>query len=105
MPSMIFTSPPEDLTTLQADIAASYRADETQVVKRLLDAAHFSIEQLDNIAARARALVVEVRKRRIGKGVSTRSCTNMSFQVRKVWCSCVLPKPCFASPMPKPPTV
>ena len=68
MPSMIFTSPPEDLTTLQADIAASYRADETQVVKRLLDAAHFSIEQLDNIAARARALVVEVRKRRIGKG-------------------------------------
>ena len=68
MPAMIFTSPPEDLAPLQADIAAHFRADETQVVKRLLDAAHFSIEQLDNIAERARALVVEVRKRRIGKG-------------------------------------
>ena len=68
MSSMIFGSPLNDLDPLQAEIAAHYRADETQVVQHLLDVAHFSIEQLERIAERARTLVVEVRKRRIGKG-------------------------------------
>ncbi len=51
-----------------AAIAALYRADETMVVERLLAELALPADQLDRIAERARALVVEVRRQRVGKG-------------------------------------
>ena len=58
------SSPPE----LRATLAARYREDETTAVERILAAAELSSEMRDRIAERARGLVVEVRRQRLGKG-------------------------------------
>jgi RHH-type proline utilization regulon transcriptional repressor/proline dehydrogenase/delta 1-pyrroline-5-carboxylate dehydrogenase len=65
---MIFDSPLPERGPTRDAIAAWHRRDETEVVDRLLDAAHLEEETLDRIAQRARGLVSEVRKHRIGKG-------------------------------------
>jgi len=49
-------------------LADYYRADETQVVNELIAAAQLAPDKLDRIAERARKLVTEVRKSRLGKG-------------------------------------
>ncbi|MCK5362190.1 MAG: proline dehydrogenase family protein, partial [Gammaproteobacteria bacterium] len=65
---MIFGYPPPQRDRLRAEIADWHRRDETQVVETLLDAAHLGQASLDRIAERARTLVGEVRRHRIGKG-------------------------------------
>ncbi len=58
--------PPAD--PLRDQVRADYRADETEIVQRLLDEAQMPHESLDRVAARARALVLEVRRRGDGQG-------------------------------------
>ncbi len=65
---MIFDSPPPERDRLRGEIANWHRRDETQVVETLLDAARLEQASLDRIAERARALVGEVRRHRVGKG-------------------------------------
>ena len=65
---MIFDKPLPQRDGLRGEIAQWHRRDETEVVERLLDAAHLDRDSLDRIAERARALVGEVRRHRIGKG-------------------------------------
>ena len=65
---MIFDNPPPQRDRLRGEIANWHRRDEAEVIETLLDAAHLDRESLDRIAARARALVGEVRSQRIGKG-------------------------------------
>ncbi len=48
--------------------AAHYRADETGIVEMLLGQAELPAEMQDRIAARARKLVEEVRRNRVGQG-------------------------------------
>ena len=66
--SFVLRDPPAPPTPLRAAILSSYREDETAVVERLLAAAEFAPDALDRIAERARRLVVEVRRQRLGKG-------------------------------------
>ncbi len=47
---------------------ADYRADETEIVERLLTAAELPADLQDRIASRARGLVEAVRRNRIGQG-------------------------------------
>jgi RHH-type proline utilization regulon transcriptional repressor/proline dehydrogenase/delta 1-pyrroline-5-carboxylate dehydrogenase len=65
---VIFDQPLPERDGLRAAIASWHRRDEAQVVEALLDAAHLDRDALDRIAERARALVREVRRNRIGKG-------------------------------------
>ncbi len=65
---MIFGSPPPQHDRLRAEIADWHRRDETQAVETLLDAAHLEQASLDRIAERARTLVGDVRRHRLGKG-------------------------------------
>ena len=65
---MLFDSPLPRRDRLRSEIANWHRRDEARVVETLLDAAHLDRKSLDRIAARARALVGEVRRQRIGKG-------------------------------------
>jgi RHH-type proline utilization regulon transcriptional repressor/proline dehydrogenase/delta 1-pyrroline-5-carboxylate dehydrogenase len=65
---MIFDSPLPKRDPTREAIAGWHRRDEAEVVDRLLDAAHFDRDSLERIADRARGLVNEVRKHRIGKG-------------------------------------
>ena len=53
---------------LRKAVRDAYRRDETEVVRRLADEAQLPAEALDRIAARARALVQEVRQSRLGRG-------------------------------------
>lgn len=53
---------------LRTAIHDAYRADEAQAVRRLLGEAELPHDALDRIAERARALVGEVRRSRIGQG-------------------------------------
>jgi len=57
-----------EVDPLRQKLCASYRADETTVVRDLLDRLAVSHESQDRIAERARQLVVEVRRRRMGQG-------------------------------------
>ncbi|HEV3177780.1 MAG TPA: proline dehydrogenase family protein, partial [Stellaceae bacterium] len=66
--SFVYREAPAPLPPLRAAILAAYREDETAVVERLLAAAEFPPDALDRIAERARGLVVEVRRQRLGKG-------------------------------------
>ena len=50
------------------DIADWYRRDETEVVDTLLDAAQLDGQALARVDTRARKLVTEVRRHRVGKG-------------------------------------
>ncbi|MDX2313122.1 MAG: proline dehydrogenase family protein, partial [Gammaproteobacteria bacterium] len=65
---MIFDTPLPQRDRSRSEIADWHRRDETDVVEALLDAAHLDRKSLDRIDARARTLVGEVRKQRIGKG-------------------------------------
>jgi RHH-type proline utilization regulon transcriptional repressor/proline dehydrogenase/delta 1-pyrroline-5-carboxylate dehydrogenase len=53
---------------LRTAIHEAYRVDETEAVKRLLDEVELPHDALDRIAERARKLVGEVRRSRIGQG-------------------------------------
>jgi RHH-type proline utilization regulon transcriptional repressor/proline dehydrogenase/delta 1-pyrroline-5-carboxylate dehydrogenase len=65
---VIFDTPLPQRDRSRSEIADWHRRDETDVVEALLDAAHLDRKSLDRIDARARTLVGEVRKQRIGKG-------------------------------------
>ncbi len=66
--SFVYLEPPAEPTPLRAALVAHYRDDETAAVERTLAIADLPAETLDRIAERARALVVEVRRQRLGKG-------------------------------------
>src|SRR5262249_12987152 len=66
--SFVYRETPAPPTPLRAATLSAYREDETVVVERLLVAADFAPDALDRIAERARRLVVEVRRQRLGKG-------------------------------------
>jgi RHH-type proline utilization regulon transcriptional repressor/proline dehydrogenase/delta 1-pyrroline-5-carboxylate dehydrogenase len=66
--SFVYRDTPLPPSPLRAAILRAYREDETAVVERLLAAADFAPDALDRIAERARGLVVEVRRQRLGKG-------------------------------------
>jgi delta-1-pyrroline-5-carboxylate dehydrogenase (PutA C-terminal domain) len=59
---------PEDPGAQRHALRAAYRADETSIVTRLLEEIVFSSESLERIAQRARHLVAEVRRQRVGQG-------------------------------------
>ena len=67
-PTMIFSTaiPPGD--ERWRALSALYRADESAVVERLVAELQLPADQLDRTAERARTLVVEVRRLRIGQG-------------------------------------
>ena len=65
---MIFREPPAELGPAWSALAANYRADEAAVDERLLAELELAPETLDRIAERARGLVAEVRRRRLGRG-------------------------------------
>ncbi len=66
--SFVYPEPPPEPTPLRAALVAHYRDDETAAVERTLAIADLPSETLDRIAERARALVVKVRRQRLGKG-------------------------------------
>ncbi|KLN60621.1 integrase [Kiloniella spongiae] len=55
-------------TPLMTALRLAYRMDETQAVTDLVNALDLSSDALDRISARARDLVKEVRKSRVGQG-------------------------------------
>ena len=64
---MIFA--PDDVPPgLSPALTAAYRADETDVLNRLLAASALPSDAVDRIAERARALVRAVRARRVRMG-------------------------------------
>ena len=65
---MLFAMPPASVNAIREELRAAYRADETEVVNRLLEDLRLPASSLDRIAERARALVVQVRKQRTGTG-------------------------------------
>ena len=65
---MIFSKSSINTDPVFTRLADYYRADETQVVNELIAAAQLAPDKLDRIAERARKLVTEVRKSRLGKG-------------------------------------
>jgi RHH-type proline utilization regulon transcriptional repressor/proline dehydrogenase/delta 1-pyrroline-5-carboxylate dehydrogenase len=65
---MIFSTPFPPADARWRALSALYRADESAVVERLVAELALPSEQLDRIAERARALVAEVRRQRIGQG-------------------------------------
>ncbi len=65
---MIFAHEPPAETPPRAAISALYRKDETACLQALLAELDLADEQLAGIDARARSLVAEVRRRRIGEG-------------------------------------
>ncbi len=65
---MIFASPPPERDPLRQAISALTRADETQVVERLIQEAAMAPELARRIEGRARQLVSEVRRGRQGQG-------------------------------------
>lgn len=66
--TLIFQDPLAEPTSLRSRLRATYRADETAIVELLLAAADLPADMQDRIAAKARKLVDEVRKNRIGAG-------------------------------------
>ena len=57
-----------DVDPLRAALRADIRAEETGIVRRLAAEAAFSESARERVAARARALVEEVRRARVGNG-------------------------------------
>jgi RHH-type proline utilization regulon transcriptional repressor/proline dehydrogenase/delta 1-pyrroline-5-carboxylate dehydrogenase len=68
MGPFVFDEPPPASRGARVRIAPLYRADETQVDETLLAEAALTPEQQREVARQARALVQEVRKRRVGAG-------------------------------------
>src|SRR5205823_12243925 len=65
---MIFTGPVPPADSLRARVRKAYRADESEVVEHLLNAAELPPEMLERIARRAADLVGRVRAARVGQG-------------------------------------
>ena len=65
---MIIDSALADVDPLRRALRNNIRVDETEIVRRLADEAELSPDARERIAERARALVEEVRRARIGKG-------------------------------------
>ena len=65
---MIFSDPSPDRDATRAAVAAHYRRDESTVVESLLAGLDFDREHRARIERRAEALVLEVRRRRVGTG-------------------------------------
>ena len=65
---MLFRTPLPQVSSLRAAVRAAYRADETDVVKQLVDEAQLPHVALDRIAERARGLVAAVRRKSHGQG-------------------------------------
>ena len=57
-----------DVDPLRAALRADIRADETEIVRRLATEAALPEDARERVARRARALVEEVRRARVGKG-------------------------------------
>lgn len=66
--TMIFAAASPEPSPLRQRLRAHYRADETGIVEMLLGQAELPAETQDRIAARARKLVEEVRRNRVGQG-------------------------------------
>ncbi|WP_374650144.1 bifunctional proline dehydrogenase/L-glutamate gamma-semialdehyde dehydrogenase PutA [Dongia sp.] len=66
--TMIIPAPSTEPSPLRQRLRAHYRADETGIVEMLLGQADLPAEMQDRIAARARKLVEEVRRNRVGQG-------------------------------------
>jgi RHH-type proline utilization regulon transcriptional repressor/proline dehydrogenase/delta 1-pyrroline-5-carboxylate dehydrogenase len=66
--ALVLRTPLPPAAPLRAAISASCRIDESAAVARILDAAQIPTEMRDRIADRARALVIAVRRDRLGKG-------------------------------------
>ncbi|WP_374385181.1 bifunctional proline dehydrogenase/L-glutamate gamma-semialdehyde dehydrogenase PutA [Dongia sp.] len=66
--TLILPSSPSEPTSLRQRLRTHYRADETGIVEMLLGQADLPAEMQDRIAARARKLVEEVRRNRVGQG-------------------------------------
>jgi len=64
----IWPTPPSPVPPLRVAIRDNCRIDETEAAARILAAAAIPAEMRDRIAARARILVANVRRERIGKG-------------------------------------
>src|ERR1044071_1306018 len=65
---MIFTEPVPPSDSLRSRVRAAYRADESEVVEHLLNAAELPPKMLERIARRAADLVGRVRAVRVGQG-------------------------------------
>src|SRR5579863_2591712 len=65
---LISEEPLASPSPLRSAIERCYREDETAAVARILAAAELPTDTLDRISERARSLVVEVRRQRLGKG-------------------------------------
>jgi len=65
---MIIDATEAEATTLRRGIRDNIRRDEAQVVRWLADQAHLPADTLDRIEVRARDLVLQVRKARLGTG-------------------------------------
>ncbi len=57
-----------DVDPLRRAVRDNIRADEAEIVARLVDEAELPPDARERVAGRARALVEEVRRARIGKG-------------------------------------
>jgi RHH-type proline utilization regulon transcriptional repressor/proline dehydrogenase/delta 1-pyrroline-5-carboxylate dehydrogenase len=65
---LVFAMPPPPPDPLRAAVRAAYRMDEEAAVERILAAAALPPEARERIAATARRLVLDVRRRRHGRG-------------------------------------
>jgi RHH-type proline utilization regulon transcriptional repressor/proline dehydrogenase/delta 1-pyrroline-5-carboxylate dehydrogenase len=65
---MLFCEKPPPRDALRSRVDAWYRADEGEVVARLLEVARIPADAKARIEAHAGALVAEVRRQRMGKG-------------------------------------
>ena len=75
-------------SALRAALREAYRADETHIVEVLIDKARFTPEQQQRIFERARPLVQIIRDKRL----------------KTTGIDAFLPRPCCASPTPRPST-
>src|SRR5205085_741247 len=64
----VIATPPPAETPLRAAIRDAHRLDEAAAVSQILAAADIPAAARDRIAARARELVIAVRRERLGKG-------------------------------------
>ncbi|MBI2257179.1 MAG: bifunctional proline dehydrogenase/L-glutamate gamma-semialdehyde dehydrogenase PutA [Proteobacteria bacterium] len=65
---MLLDVPGTEPSPLRQRLRSHYRADESAIVEMLLGQADLPADMQDRIAARARALVEEVRRNRVGQG-------------------------------------
>ncbi|MGX1101104.1 bifunctional proline dehydrogenase/L-glutamate gamma-semialdehyde dehydrogenase PutA [Amorphus sp. MBR-141] len=65
---MLFDTSLAETDPLRQRLRADIRADETQMARRLIDAATLPADQVDRISEQARALVRGVRSGRVGRG-------------------------------------